>query len=305
MNFVALDFETANSSRGSVCSIGLVEYENGKLKNEYYRLVKPKRNYFSSFNISIHGITKQDVEDAYEFDELWEKEIHGLLEGKLVVAHNAQFDMSVLRAVLDQYNLPYPMLAYNCTVNISKKIWHLPQYKLNHVSDYLGISLNHHQALDDARASAQILLKAGEQLEAIDEKDLIDKTGTTNGMMYGTGYEPARINKKKPAKKPEAKTFVSATTEFNTSHPFYRSSFVFTGKMDEMQRDDAIQQIVDLGGEWHSSVERSTDFVVVGNKSYEKYRNGEKSSKLERVETLLSQGFPIEIISEAEFLKRL
>ncbi len=110
MDFVALDFETANSSRGSVCSIGLVEYENGKLKKEYYRLVKPKRNYFSSFNISIHGITKQDVEGAYEFDELWEKEIHGLLEGKLVVAHNAQFDMSVLRAVLDQYNLPYPIV---------------------------------------------------------------------------------------------------------------------------------------------------------------------------------------------------
>ncbi|KGX83801.1 3'-5' exonuclease [Pontibacillus marinus] len=217
MDFVALDFETANSSRGSVCSIGLVEYQNGKLKNEYYRLVKPKRNYFSSFNISIHGITKRDVEDAYEFDELWEKEIHGLLEGKLVVAHNAQFDMSVLRAVLDQYNLPYPMLAYNCTVNIAKKIWHLPQYKLNHVSDYLGIPLNHHQALDDAKASAQILLKAGEHLEAKDEKDLINKTGTTNGMMFGTGYEPARINKKKPAQKPEAKSFISATSEFDIS----------------------------------------------------------------------------------------
>lgn len=213
MNFVALDFETANSSRDSVCSIGLVEYEQGQLKQEYYRLVKPKRNYFSSFNIGIHGIKEQDVEDASEFGELWEREIRDLIEGKLVVAHNAQFDMSVLRAVLDQYNLPYPMIAYNCTVNISKKTWHLPKYNLNIVSDHLGIPLNHHQALDDARASAQILVKAAEALHATNEKDLIEKTGTTNGMMFDSGYEPARINKKKPAKRPEVQTFSAATTD--------------------------------------------------------------------------------------------
>ncbi len=213
--------------------------------------------------------------------------------------------MSVLRGVLDQYSLPYPMMAYNCTVNISKKVWHLPSYKLNVVSDHLGISLNHHQALDDAHASAQILLKASEDLNAHDEKDLIDKTGTTNGMMYGTGYEPARINKKKPAQKPSAQSYVAASTDFDKTHPFYRASFVFTGKMDNMKRDDAIQRVVNVGGEWNSSLDRSTDYVVVGQQAYEDYLNGEKSSKLERVETLLSQGFPIEIISEEDFLKKL
>ncbi|WP_347551076.1 3'-5' exonuclease [Pseudalkalibacillus hwajinpoensis] len=200
MNFVALDFETANSSRGSVCSIGLVEYENGQLIREYYRLVKPKQNYFAGINVSIHGITKEDVADAPSFDVLWHKEISELVEGKFLVAHNAQFDMSVLRAVLDQYNLPYPMLAYNCTVNISKKTWTLPRYKLNVVSDYLGIQLDHHHALDDARASAQILLKAAEELNADNVKDLIDRTGTMNGMMFDTGYEPAKLNKRRKAK---------------------------------------------------------------------------------------------------------
>ncbi|KHE72701.1 3'-5' exonuclease, partial [Halobacillus sp. BBL2006] len=175
MNFIALDFETANSSRDSVCSIGLIEYEQGQKKKEYYRLVKPKRNYFSSMNISIHGIKKEDVEDAYEFDELWREEIRELIEGKFLVAHNAQFDMGVLRAVLDQYNLPYPMLAYNCTVNISKKTWQLPKYNLKAVSDYLGIQLNHHHALDDARAAGEILVRAGEHLDASNIKELVDK----------------------------------------------------------------------------------------------------------------------------------
>ncbi len=197
MNFIALDFETANSSRGSVCSIGLVEYENGQLVREYYRLIKPKQNYFAGINISIHGITAEDVADEPEFDVLWKEEIRELVEGKFLVAHNAQFDMSVLRAVLDQYNLPYPMLAYNCTVNISKKTWSLPRYKLNVVSDYLGIELDHHHALDDARASALILLKAAEELRAVDVKDLVTKTGTTNGMLFDTGYEPAKLNKRR------------------------------------------------------------------------------------------------------------
>ena len=197
MNFVALDFETANSSRGSVCSIGLVEYENGQLIREYYRLIKPKQNYFSGINISVHGITAEDVANEHEFDVLWHEEIRELVEGKFLVAHNAQFDMSVLRAVLDQYNLPYPMLAYNCTVNISKKTWALPRYKLNVVSDYLGIELDHHHALDDARASAMILLKAAEELRAVDVKDLVTKTGTENGMMFDTGYEPAKLNKRR------------------------------------------------------------------------------------------------------------
>jgi DNA polymerase III subunit epsilon len=200
MNFVALDFETANSSRGSVCSIGLVEYEDGQLIREYYRLVKPKQNVFSGINISIHGITEEDVEDAPEFDVLWREEIRELVEGKFLIAHNAQFDMSVLRAVLDQYGLPYPMLAYNCTVNLSKKTWALPKYKLNVVSDYLGIQLDHHHALDDARASAQIFLKVAETLDTADINELIERTGTANGIIFDSGYEPAKLNKKNSRK---------------------------------------------------------------------------------------------------------
>ncbi|MCA0172510.1 3'-5' exonuclease [Bacillus sp. RAR_GA_16] len=205
MNFVALDFETANSSRGSVCSIGLVEYEDGQLLREYYRLVKPKQNVFSGINVSIHGITKEDVADAPEFDVLWNEEIRDLVEGKFLIAHNAQFDMSVLRAVLDQYNLPYPMLAYNCTVNLSKKTWTLPRYKLNVVSDYLGIQLDHHHALDDARASAQIFLKVAEAFNTNEVKEVIEKTGTANGVLFDNGYEPAKLNKKNTTKTPPPK----------------------------------------------------------------------------------------------------
>lgn len=302
MNFTALDFETANASKGSVCSIGLVEYENGELVREYYRLVKPKKNYFAPINVRVHGITKEDVKDAEEFHTLWEKEIKSMVEGKLLIAHNAQFDMGVLRAVLDEYNLPYPMLAYNCTLNISRKTWQLPKYNLNRVADHLGFSFSHHHALEDAKAAAHIFLKAKEKLQASDSRDLVDKSGTTNGMMYEGGYEPARLNKKRRAQKPSASSFSAASVEMDPSHPLYKASVAFTGRLSHMKREEAVQEVVQRGGVFHYDIQASTNYVVVGNKTYERYTSGEKTSKLERTETLLSQGASIEILSEADFL---
>ncbi|MGP4075222.1 exonuclease domain-containing protein [Halobacillus sp. K22] len=305
MNFVALDFETANSSRGSVCSIGLVEYENNEVKHEYYRLVKPRKNYFSPKNISIHGITKNDIADAYEFDILWKNEIQPMVEGKFLVAHNAQFDMGVLRAVLDEYRLPYPLLAYNCTLNISKKTWELPRYNLKSVSNHIGFRFNHHHALEDAQAAAHILIKACEELKAENTKDLVEKTQTTNGMMYDQQYEPARLNKKQKAKKPESINYVAASREIDHSHPFYGASFAFTGRLTAMNREKAVQTVANLGGYTYSTVESTTNYLIVGSKTYDQYLNGKKNSKLERTETLLSQGHSIEILPENDFLNYL
>ncbi|MCA0968993.1 3'-5' exoribonuclease [Halobacillus litoralis] len=303
MNFIALDFETANSSRSSVCSIGLVEYEDGKMKREYYRLVKPKQSYFAPINISIHGIRPEDVEDSYEFHELWEEEIKEIIEGKLVIAHNAQFDMSVLRAVLDQYNLPYPMIAFNCTVNISKKTWRLPKYNLKAVSDHLGIDLNHHQALDDARASARIFLEAAKEMKAATAKELVEKTQTSNGMMYENSYEPARKQARR-RKKPSSVPYMAAT-QADTSHPFYGSSFVLTGRMKGLKREQAIERIQQKGGIVHTNVESTTNFVVMGETTYQDYLNGNKTIKIEQAEQLLAQGHSIELIDEKGFKNQL
>ncbi|WP_197061461.1 BRCT domain-containing protein, partial [Halobacillus sp. BBL2006] len=136
-------------------------------------------------------------------------------------------------------------------------------------------------------------------------KELVDKSGTINGMMYDNGYEPARLNKKKRAKKPEAKAFVAATSEFDRSHPYYGVSFAFTGKLNTMKREEAIQKVVDHGGDWHADITSSTNYVVVGRKAYEDYLNGKKSSKLEKLEMLLSQGHSIEIITETDFIEHL
>lgn len=196
MNFVSIDFETANSSRSSICSVGIVEYDGGEIINEYYELVKPKDDYFHPINMSIHGIAYEDVKNKNEFIELW-PEMKSMLENKLVLAHNAAFDMSCLRSVLDESKASYPTLSYNCTVNIAKIVWPgLPNYKLNHLSQQLGFRLNHHNALEDARACGNILLQALKQNKANSIQSFCEDFSITHGSIFPGGYKTPQSRKK-------------------------------------------------------------------------------------------------------------
>ncbi|WP_051302559.1 3'-5' exonuclease [Salibacterium aidingense] len=189
MNFTAIDFETAKPSRASVCAVGLLEYQDGEKVEEFYRLLKPWDEQFDPWHTSIHGITYEDVEDADAFDVLWEEELEHRLLDKLVVAHHASFDMSVLRHALDVYDIPYPEITYNCTVNIAKKTWGgLLNYKLHTVAEHLSIIFSHHYALEDARASAEVFMHAWKQHEAVSLEVFLEKTNLTNGKKKAGGY---------------------------------------------------------------------------------------------------------------------
>ncbi len=120
MNFVAIDFETANEKRNSPCSIGIVVVKDGKIVEKVHYLIKPKEMRFMPINIGIHGIRPHMVKDELEFDKIWEK-IKGYFNNNLVIAHNASFDMSVLRSTLKLYNIKMPSFEYICTMKLSKK----------------------------------------------------------------------------------------------------------------------------------------------------------------------------------------
>ncbi len=197
LDFVAIDFETANTTRSSVCSIGLVVVKNGQVVQEYYQLVKPDDMYFDPICVRIHGITPEDVKDAPSFQEVWQDVSH-LLEGTLVIAHNASFDMSVLRYSLDACDLDYPTFSYNCTVNVSKKTWlGLHSYSLNVVAEHLQLEFKHHHALEDAQVAAQVYLEACQYNQVSSHEELIEKLEIGQGTIYPNGYTPARANKKK------------------------------------------------------------------------------------------------------------
>lgn len=157
-SFLAIDFETANSSRYSACSIGLVKVINNEIVfcGEY--LIKPPLQTFTFTH--LHGITWEDVEYAPNFIQVW-AQIRHLFNGiDFIVAHNASFDKSVLHACCQYYNLTPPNVEFKCTVQISRKKWNIRPTKLNNVCEYLGIPLNHHDAISDTIACAKIMLLA-------------------------------------------------------------------------------------------------------------------------------------------------
>ncbi|MGY3765784.1 3'-5' exonuclease [Vagococcus vulneris] len=159
MNFIAMDFETANHEVHSACSLALVMVKNSRIVGEYYTLLKPETP-FHWRNIQVHGIHESDVADAPTFRDIWPDIQNYFVPGHLVVAHNAAFDNRILNGCLAHYNLPQAHFLSLCTVRTSRKLYkQLPNHKLNTVSDYLAISLeHHHHALDDSLACAEILL---------------------------------------------------------------------------------------------------------------------------------------------------
>ena len=165
MNYVAIDFETANRSRASACSMAAVIVEGGQIVRSHYSLIKPPVLQFDYWNTKIHGITAKDVADKPDFAELWDK-IRPCLENKVVIAHNASFDISVLRSMLKEYGLSGPCFQYACTVDLAKQAWPGQEnYKLSTLAKVFSIDFNHHNALHDARTCAMLVLKAQEYLK--------------------------------------------------------------------------------------------------------------------------------------------
>lgn len=148
--FTAIDFETAQGYRHSVCQVGLVRVENGKIVHTFECLVKPPDNYYWDRNIEIHGILPEDTAKAPTFNKVWPK-IQPYISNQNIVAHNITFDAGCLKATLEYYGLPAPVFTPYCTMRI------FGGGLADNCTDY-GIELNHHDALSDAMACAKLFL---------------------------------------------------------------------------------------------------------------------------------------------------
>jgi DNA polymerase-3 subunit epsilon len=161
MNFTAIDFETATGKRNSACAVGMVVVKNGYVQDEYYSLIQPPENMYWWRNTQVHGIRPADTLHSPTFFDIF-PEIQKRLSGTIPVAHNESFDRSVLRHTMVYYGLDYDMLKlplrWECTMKIYRAAGFRP-YKLNACCERMGVSLNHHEALSDARACAQLYLK--------------------------------------------------------------------------------------------------------------------------------------------------
>ena len=159
LNFAAIDFETANNERSSVCSVGIVIVRDGKIVDKFYSLIKPEPEYYNYWCSQVHGLSLDDTMEAPVFPDVW-AQIEPMIEGLPLVAHNKAFDESCLKAVFRVYQMDYPDYDFHCTCIASRKVWPEGPHNLDIIAARCGYDLeNHHHALADAEACAAIALQ--------------------------------------------------------------------------------------------------------------------------------------------------
>ena len=182
-DFVTIDFETATNSPESAVAIGLVKFRDYKPVASYYSLIRPPKLYIRPDFTDIHGLTVDDVKDAPAFAELWDSAVLPFIGGLPLAAHNAQFDMGVLKAVLQGYELDLPDLRYFCTCSLARNVWPgLASYGLSALAENFGIVYKAHNALDDAQSCGKLVELAAEKLGKKNLEALLESAGV--GMKF-------------------------------------------------------------------------------------------------------------------------
>jgi DNA polymerase-3 subunit epsilon len=299
MNFVAIDFETANEKRGSACSVGIVVVEGSEIVDKQHFFIKPLDMRFEKINVGIHGITPDAVSKSPVFGDLWSR-LLPFFEHRVLVAHNASFDMSVLRYCMHDAAIVPPEIQYICSCNVSRAAWpELSSHRLPTLANYHGLDLEHHDALSDALVAAEVMLLAAKCLRV----NSIDKVSHETGVSLG---RITSCDKWVPSSAPKRRGGVDEfeieiPEDYDIScHPLYGKNVVFTGELTRFTRKEAEKATEQVGGYPKSSVSKKTDYVVAGIQ-----KPGKEYKKITRFKELTESGCDIELISDIDFTKMI
>lgn len=312
---LAIDFETA-SGRDAVCAVGLYFFGGHEVLSEHH-LIDPEIDAaeWDSMAMSVHGISPADVVGAPNFPTMWQR-IEEVSKGSVLLAHNASFDMSVLRFSFARYEVSPSEITYLCSAKIARKIWpEIPTTRLDYLADLLDIEFLHHKPEQDAMASAKILQKAlakhyGSGAVDVTLVSFINEIGLQFGHIYSDlNYKPCGVPGHKNASKPSKKTIdyePDPKRVIDENHPLFNSKIAFTGTLTSMNRTEAFMRLMDFGGHPEINVTTKTNYLVLGEQDLWKFRPGsEVSSKMQKAIELAKSGQDIEIIGEYDFLKLL
>lgn len=179
MDFTAIDFETANSSPASACSVGLVRVRDGEVVAQTGWLIRPPAGHddFNEWNTKIHGLYAEDVAQA----ATWEEQIDRLCTfagADVLVAHSAKFDLTVLSRACEVTGVEAPPYRSLCSLAVARKTYELDSYRLPKAAAAAGFGdFPHHDALADARACAQIIIDAARRAAVADIEALGEALG--------------------------------------------------------------------------------------------------------------------------------
>lgn len=280
MNFVAIDVETANPDMTSICQIGLARYQHGLLFEEWKTYVDPE-DYFDMINISIHGIDESTVKGAPKLNDLTDQ-LYGFLDGKIAVCHT-HFDRVAIHQAFAKHNKRNPSCTWLDSARVARRTWKelaWRGYGLHNVCRILGYEFKHHDALEDAKAAAHVLLAA------IDESNLSIEEWLQ------------RVEKSIDIEK----SYAAIKREGNPEGPLYGEVIVFTGSL-LISRGEASDLAAKIGCKVDLGVTKKTTLLVVGDQDIKKLAGHEKSSKHRKAEGLISDGQNIRILRETDFIQ--
>ncbi|WP_460774295.1 exonuclease domain-containing protein [Microbacterium sp. GXF7504] len=295
LNFVAVDFETANRSHDSVCAVAAVRTRDGVIVDEYRALVCPPggADDFESANTRVHGIDSTMVADAPIWPAVY-RDLRSFLQDDVVVGHNVSFDVSVLQNACSAYDLSLPTLNTLCTLELARAALRVPSYSLPWVTEHLGLpAFDHHDPLADARASALVLVALAERIGATDVWDLSRALAVPVAPTWSES---------------EDAVFAALTAKSDDiiGTGFAGEVVCFTGALKMMIRERARELVVEQGGTWQDGVTRKTTILVTGDFDERSFRPGAAfSSKLTKAFAQIEAGQKLEIITEEAFITRM
>lgn len=308
-DFLAIDFETANASRGSACSVGIAAVSGLRIVDTYYSLIKPRVAGFDSYNISVHGITDEDVANAKTLDELWQEISCMFSPHTPVFAHNAHFDMTVL---LQSLSHEIPDFIYADTLDVAHSLG-IAKAKLDNCTDALHIQLEqHHNALDDAQACAMIAITGIKRSGCLSAWEYL-ATSPDVGIYHYADVVPAREPVRRSAHQqghskayphaPRPCDIAPTVDTIDQRGCLYGKNIVFTGELS-IDRGEAMQIAINCGATVKTSVSKKVHYLVLGEQDPDAVgASGHSTKELKAYELNSSGQAQIQIINECEFLE--
>ena len=280
MKFTAIDVETSNADMASICQVGIAQFENGKLVNEWSSLINSE-DYFDPINESIHGISEEDVENSPTFSEIF-AQLQSLFSDSVIVSHT-HFDRVSIGRAIAKHSLSPLNNSWLDSAKVVRRAWEelsRSGYGLSNVCKIIGYEFEHHDALEDAKACGHVLLAAIEK-SGLNIEQWIEKSNLPIGISSSDGS-------------------VDIKRDGNPEGEFFGEVLVFTGSL-LIPRREAADLASQVGCQVVSGVTKKTTMLVVGDQDITKLAGKEKSSKHLKAEKLILSGQKIKIIRESDF----
>lgn len=280
----------------------MVEVIGGSVGRSAGWLIRPPIFEFSPFNVALHGITPAMCRDAPDWVESLSK-IEEFRAGRPVLAHNAGFDIGVIRDACEVSGVPWPEFGYACSLVVGRRVWPgLSSYSLPFLAEHLGVyGGSHHDPSADAAMAARIGCLALAATQASTLPEMVASVQVLMGSINTGKWSGCHLRDNRSAIPVEP----SPGAVLRGDHPLFGKTVAFTGAL-ALSRREAMQAVVDCGGIAAKGVTRKTELLVAGFQDLTRLAQGQsESAKLKKAQELVAQGHAMEILGESDFVKLL